>query len=65
MKARAMRELSPEELKLRVEEAKKELFALRVRTTTKELTDPNKIGNMKREVARLHTVLAEKTRGNN
>lgn len=58
--AAQMREQSIEELELRLNEAKKELFGLRVKATTKELTDPTQIRFKRREIARITTILGQK-----
>ena len=58
--AKHLREETLEDLELRFNDAKKELFNLRVRSTTKELTDPNQIRHKRREIARIKTVMNEK-----
>lgn len=60
--ARKLRENTAEELLLRLEETKKELFRLRVQSTTKESSTTHGIGAKKREIARILTVLNEKKR---
>ena len=60
--AQELRKNTVDELKLRLDEAKGELFKLRVRTTTKELTNGNAIRFKRREIARLNTIIAEKQR---
>lgn len=60
--AKQMRDQSPDELALRLAEAKKSLFGLRVRATTKELTNPSEIRKTRREIARIQTILAEKSK---
>ncbi|MCB2155392.1 50S ribosomal protein L29 [bacterium] len=62
MTAEKLREQSVEELHLLLEESKRELFNMRVRSTTKELTDPNQIPMKKRDIARINTILTEKAR---
>lgn len=57
-----LREQSTQELTMLLEEAKHDLFRLRVRSTTKELINPNEIPMKKREIARIKTILTEKTR---
>jgi large subunit ribosomal protein L29 len=54
-----LREHTPEELRLRLDDAKKELFTLRVRQTKKELENPHAIQTKRREIARILTVLTE------
>lgn len=58
--AASLREQNNADLATRLAEAKQELFRLRVRATTKELTNPDIIRKKKREIARINTVLTEK-----
>jgi len=55
-----LRKNTIEELELRLNEAKAELFKMRVRSTTKELTNGNAIRFQKKEIARLLTLITEK-----
>ena len=59
-KPSAMRELSVDEIKHRVTELREELFNLRFRNTMKQLDNPLKIREGRREIARLVTILREK-----
>ena len=61
-KPSAMRELSVDEIKHRVTELCEELFNLRFRNTMKQLDNPLKIREGRREIARLVTILREKER---
>ncbi|MBI5709315.1 MAG: 50S ribosomal protein L29 [Candidatus Eisenbacteria bacterium] len=58
-----MREMSAEEVRTRIAELREELFNLRFRNSMKQLDNPLKIREGRREVARLMTVLREKERG--
>ena len=60
--AKTIREKSTDELRHRVAELKEELFNLRFRNTMKQLDNPLKIRESRREMARLLTVLKEKER---
>jgi large subunit ribosomal protein L29 len=60
VKAKAMREMSAEEIRLRLGELREELFNLRFRNAMKQLDNPLKIREGRRELARLLTVLREK-----
>lgn len=60
MKARELRELSAEELQLRVREGKKKLFTLRFQLASGRLTNTAEIEKTKREVARAQTVIRER-----
>lgn len=62
VKARAIREMGAEEIRARVSELREELFNLRFRNTMKQLDNPLKIRESRREMARLLTVLKEKER---
>jgi large subunit ribosomal protein L29 len=62
VKATAVREMGPDEIRTRVGELREELFNLRFRNTMKQLDNPLKIRESRREMARLLTVLKEKER---
>ncbi len=62
IKAQAMRDLTVEEIETRVGELREELFNLRFRNAMKQLDNPLKIRESRREMARLLTVLNEKQR---
>jgi large subunit ribosomal protein L29 len=55
-----MRDLSPDEIRTRLQELSEELFNLRFRNAMKQLDNPLKIREGRREMARLLTVLREK-----
>ena len=59
MKAKEIRELSAEELTTKLGELKKDLFNLRLQHATNQLENVNKISEVKRDIARVHTVLRE------
>ncbi len=60
MKATLMRELSPGEIMARIEELERERFNLRFRGGTQPLDDPLRLRVIRRELARLKTVLRER-----
>ena len=60
VKAKAMRDTSPDEIRARLQELREELFNLRFRNAMKQLDNPLKIREGRREMARLLTVLREK-----
>jgi large subunit ribosomal protein L29 len=62
VKADAMRDQSPDEIRTRITELREELFNLRFRNSMKQLDNALKIREGRREVARLLTVLGEKER---
>lgn len=60
MKARQVRELSDEELEVRIRDTRKELFNLRFQHATGQLDNPHKLTVARREIARLLTVHIER-----
>ena len=60
VKAKAMREMSPDEIRVRLQELREELFNMRFRNAMKQLDNSLKIRESRREMARLLTVLREK-----
>ncbi len=60
MKVKEFRDLSPEELDQKLASLKEELFNLRFQLATNQLENPNKIGEVKRNIARVKTVIREK-----
>ncbi len=60
VKPSTMRDLSVDEINSRLGELREELFNLRFRNSMKQLDNPVKIRESRREVARLLTVLSEK-----
>ena len=62
VKPKSIREMGADEIRTRVTELREELFNLRFRNTMKQLDNPLKIRESRREMARLLTVLKEKER---
>jgi large subunit ribosomal protein L29 len=60
MKATEIRELTSEELDVKLAELKKDLFNLRLQLATNQLDNTNKITEVKRDIARVSTVIREK-----
>jgi len=60
VKATAMRDMTEDELRERITELRAELFNLRFRNSMKQLDNPLKIREGRRELARLITVLNQK-----
>ena len=60
MKANEIRNLSVEELDKKLVDLKKDLFMLRMQHATNHLDNPIKISNVRRDIARVKTVLQEK-----
>ena len=63
MKARELRQLSIPELKEKLAELRQELMNLRFQKTIHQLENPMRIRQVKRDIARILTVLKEKERG--
>lgn len=62
MKATELRELTRDELRIKETELAEQLFALRLQKVTGQLENPAKIRNVRRDLARVLTVLGEKAR---
>ena len=60
MKTSEIRNLSVEDINKKIVENKQELFELRMKQATGNLEKPHKINALRKEVARLKTVLTEK-----
>ena len=60
MKAKEIKNLSAEELNKKLDELKKDLFMLRMQHATNHLDNPIKISNVRRDIARVKTVLRQK-----
>ncbi|GFP23594.1 large subunit ribosomal protein L29 [Candidatus Hakubella thermalkaliphila] len=63
VKAPELRELTDEEITVRLAEAKKTLFNLRFQLATGQLDNFAKIGETKKEIARIETVRRERELG--
>lgn len=59
MKTKEIRALSAQQLSEKLTELKKDLFNLRLQHATNQLDNPNKIVEVKRDIARVMTVLRE------
>jgi large subunit ribosomal protein L29 len=60
MKANEVRELSADDLKARLEELVTERFNLRFRSATESIENPMRFRAIRRDIARLQTILREK-----
>ncbi len=63
MKIEEIRALSPEALAKQLEAAHEELFNLRFRLATKQLVNHREIPRVKKEIARLKTIISERELG--
>jgi large subunit ribosomal protein L29 len=59
-RARELRELGDQALEQRLAEAKEELFNLRFQHATGQLDNTTRLGELKREIARVHTLQRER-----
>jgi len=59
MKAQHYREMSPDEIEDKLEELQRHLFDLRSQAVTEKLENSKAIANVKRDIARLKTVIRE------
>ena len=62
MKIKEIRELSPKDLAARKHELREESFHLRIQQQSGQLEKPSTLREIRREIARLETVLSEKNR---
>ena len=60
MKASEIRELSVEELELKIKELKEELFQLRFQHAINQLDNPMRLKAVKKDIARIKTVLRQR-----
>ncbi len=63
MKARELRDLSEEELSSKEEEVKDQLFKLKFQHALGQLENAMKLKNLKRDIAKIKTILREKSEG--
>ena len=61
MKAKELKNLSVEELTAKLDGLKKDLFMLRMQHATNQLDNPMQIANVKKDIARVKTIIREKT----
>jgi len=60
MKVKDLRDFSTSELEDKVLEFKQALFNLRFQAVTKQLENPKAISNLKKDIARAKTILAQR-----
>ncbi len=61
MKAKEIRALSVAEIKAKIADSREELMKLRFQQVTGQLTDSSRLKVLRRDVARLETIVAEKS----
>ena len=62
MKPAEIRNMTVEEMKAKEGDLRKELFNLRMRHSTGQLENPLKLRALRRDMARIQTIIAEKER---
>ncbi|MCI0454520.1 MAG: 50S ribosomal protein L29 [Candidatus Dadabacteria bacterium] len=63
MKAVEARELSDDELKKKERDIKEELFSFQVQLSTRQTTNVSRVGKLRRDLARILTVMRERELG--
>ena len=61
MKAKELKNLSVEELAKKLDDLKKDLFMLRMQHATNQLDNPMQLATVKKDIARVKTIIREKT----
>lgn len=59
MKAKEIRNLSADQIVAKVADTREELMKLRFQQVTGQLTDTSRLRTLRREIARMETILAE------
>ena len=60
MKAKELVELDADELAAKLAEAKEELFNLRFQNVTGQLDNPHRLGEVRKDIARILTVMSQR-----
>ena len=63
MRADEIREMSADDIRARVSELEEERFRLRFRSASEPLENPLRLRTIRRDIARLKTILTQKERG--
>ena len=63
MRAEEIRELAVDDIRARVAELEEERFRLKFRAASEPLENPLRLRTIRRDIARLKTVLSERSRG--
>ncbi len=62
MKANEVRKMSSSELEAKLADLKKDLFTLRMQHATNQLDNPVRISMVRKDIARVQTIIREKQR---
>ncbi len=65
MKAKEVRDMNTAELTVKLDDLKKDLFNLRLQHATNQLDNPIKIADVKRDIARVKTIIREREMAGN
>jgi large subunit ribosomal protein L29 len=65
MRAEEVREMTSDDIRSRVAELEEERFRLRFRSATEPLENPLRLRTIRKDIARLKTVLSERERTQN
>jgi large subunit ribosomal protein L29 len=60
VKAVDIRDLTDAEIREQITQAKEELFRLRFRSATQQLENPSLLKSLRRDIARMNTILRER-----
>ena len=63
IKPNELRNMTADEIRLKMEALKKELFGLRTEAKAGRIEKPHKISETRKDIARCETVIREKTNG--
>lgn len=64
MKVAEIQDLSVDEIQDKITDAREELFRLRFRSATQQLENPSLIKSLRRDIARMRTILRERELNN-
>ncbi len=62
MKAKELREKNDQELRELEEQLREEMFRMRLKKHTNQLQEPHRLKETRRDIARIKTILHERTR---
>lgn len=60
MKAKDLRALSPDELRTKIKDLREELFRIKFQHSTRQLENTARFSLLKRDIARVETIIREK-----
>ncbi|MCX5776583.1 MAG: 50S ribosomal protein L29 [Candidatus Firestonebacteria bacterium] len=63
MKSKEIRDLTPEEIKIKLAEKKQELMEIKIKHSMRSLEKPNLISQVRKDIAKMLTISKEKQKG--